>query len=308
MHVSVVIPTYNGKSLLEKNLPSVLEAIHSGDELIIVDDASTDESVKFLTEYFHLAQDECLPDQSTGIQPKDRLCFKGKSNVGDVFLIVNAQNQRFAASCNRGVAEAHNEIIILLNNDVAPEKNILDVLLPHFNESLVFAVGCKELASSEGNKEYGRAEGWFERGFYIHKRADNQNQPETAWVSGGSGAFRRSGWIELGGFDVDYKPAYWEDIDLSFRARKKGWQVLFEPTAVVHHNHESTNGSVFGKRNMEVMAYKNQILFMWKNASTSELVKHVFWLPYHLIFTTIRSSGAFLLGFWQALLTIVGIV
>ncbi len=305
MHVSIIITTFNGRNLLEKNLPSVISALRPEDELIIVDDASTDDTIPFLTQFFGLKQDECIPDQFTGMQPKDMLCLKGKAAVADVFLIVNSQNKRFAESCNRGVLNAHNEIVVLLNNDVSPQKDFLDFLLPHFNESLVFDVGCKELASAEGNKEYGRSEGWWERGFYIHKRADDQNQRETAWVSGGSGAFRRSGWMELGGFDTDYKPAYWEDIDLSFRARKKGWQVIFEPKAIVYHNHESTNASVFGKEQMEVMAYKNQILFTWKNATPMQLLKHFLWLPYHLILTTLRSKGRFLKGFFFALRSLI---
>lgn len=301
MHVSVIITTYNGRKLLEKNLPSVIAAMREGDELIIVDDESHDDSVAFLTAYCALKQDECLPDQTTGVQPDDRLCLKGKVGSIDVFLIVNSRNQRFAESSNRGVKQAHNEVIILLNNDVSPRADFLNFLLPHFHESRVFAVGCKEIASADGNREYGRAVGWFERGFFVHKRADDQNGTDTAWVSGGSGAFRRSLWNEFDGFDVAYRPAYWEDIDLSFRAARRGYKVVFEPRAVVYHNHESTNTSVFGKEQMEVMAYKNQILFMWKNAPVSELVRHVLWMPYHLVFTSRRSNGRFLHGLFAAL-------
>jgi O-antigen biosynthesis protein len=301
MNVSVIITTFNGKKLLEKNLPAVTAAMREGDELIIVDDASSDDTVTFLKNYCALKQDECLPDQTTGEQPADRLCLKGKVGMIDVFLIANSHNQRFAESSNRGVIQAHNEVVILLNNDVSPQKDFLTFLLPHFHESRVFAVGCKEIASADGNKEYGRAAGWFERGFYIHKRADDQNGTDTAWVSGGSGAFRLSLWKELGGFDLAYRPAYWEDIDLSFRAIGRGYQVVFEPKAIVYHNHESTNTAVFGKEQIEVMAYKNQILFMWKNAPASQLLRHILWMPYHLVFTTIRSEGRFLQGFFAAL-------
>lgn len=276
MKISVVIPTYNGKALLEKNLPAVLDAIHNDDEVIVVDDASTDTTVQWLH----------------------------KNYPTEVKVLTNEKNQRFALTCNRGARESKNNVIVLLNNDVSPEKDFLKTLLGHFGDETVFAVGCKEIATNEANKEYGRNGGRFERGFLVHWRENDQNQTDTLWVSGGSGAFRKSMWETLKGFDPDYRPAYWEDIDLCWRAREKGWKVLFEPKSVVHHNHESTNASEFGKNRMEVMAYKNQILFMWKNARGMELVKHFLWLPYHLVFTTYRSKGRFALGLIEAIDTI----
>ncbi|HSW90202.1 MAG TPA: glycosyltransferase family 2 protein [Patescibacteria group bacterium] len=272
MNVSVVIPTYNGKHLLEKNLPDVLLAIRQDDEVIIVDDASSDDTVSWV-----------------------------KNTYPKIRVVQNSKNLRFALSCNRGVQTAIHEIIILLNNDVSPKKDFLEHLLVHFKDEKVFAVGCKEIATNEDGKEFGRNGGKFMRGFLVHWREEYQDGTQTLWVSGGSGAFRKSMWEHLGGFDPDYRPAYWEDIDLSWRARKKGWKVLFEPKSLVYHNHESTNTNVFGKNQMEVMAYKNQILFMWKNAKGVELLKHFLWLPYHLFFTSIRSNGRFLRGFLAAL-------
>jgi GT2 family glycosyltransferase len=307
MKVSIVIPTYNGKKLLEKNLPAVLESLRDSDELIIVDDASTDDTLEWLTRTYGLKHGECTPDQHTGIAPTDFLCYSSMYKSNPINILVNQANQRFASSCNRGVSSATNEIVILLNNDVSPQKDFISFLIPHFDQSRVFAVGCKEIASAEGGREYGRSEGTFKRGFYVHNRAEDQNGTDTAWVAGGSGAFRRSFWLDIGGFDLDFKPAYGEDIDLSFRARQKGWLTLFEPKSVVFHNHESTNASVFGQYGIEVMSYKNALLFMWKTAPLGERMKHLFWLPYHLLFTTLRSKGAFLSGFSSALVTILGI-
>lgn len=305
MNVSLVIPTYNGKKLLEKNIPTVLAALRPKDELIVVDDASTDDSVEWLKSFFGCHNDECLPNQSTGDLPEDMLCYLGKRGDVTVKIIVNSKNERFGVSCNRGVREAGHEIAILLNNDVAPAPDFIASLLPHFDVSSVFAVGCKELASAEANKEYGRNEGSFKRGFYVHRRCDDQDSEVTAWVVGGSGAFRRSMWMTLGGFDIDFKPAYGEDIDLSFRAKQKGWQVVFEPKSIVYHNHESTNITVFGQREIEIVSFKNAILFMWKTAPFGERLLHFMWLPYHLVFTTLRSHGNFLRGFSRAIQTIV---
>ena len=103
--------------------------------------------------------------------------------------------------------------------------------------------------------------------------------------------------------DKLYKPAYWEDIDLSWNAREKyGWKILFEPRSQVYHNHETTNVSVFGLRRMETMASRNQWLFVWKNIRGLKLLQHFLWLPYHLTFTTVRTKGVFAIGFFQAVI------
>lgn len=271
MKTSIVITNYNGQDLLKKNLPFVVKAALNK-EIIVVDDASTDNSVQFVT-----------------------------NNFPQIKIIKNSRNLRFAESCNRGVNKAKGRIVILLNNDVKPKKDFLKPLLKNFNDPLVFSVGCKEIEFKNGRKiESGRAQGEFKKGFLVHWKAKDQTKRHTLWTFGGSMAVDRKKYLDLGGFDKLYKPAYWEDIDLCWRARKKGWKILFEPKAIVYHRHETTNIKVLGKRKMEIAAYKNQILFMWKNIRGYKLLWHFVWLPYHLLFTTIRSKGLFLLGFLKA--------
>ena len=271
--ISVVVPNYNGEELLRKHLPKVIEAV-SGAEIIVVDDASTDDSVAVLQEQFP-----------------------------QVHLIQHTKNQRFAAACNTGVAAAEGKIVVLLNNDVSPQKDFLKHLLVHFDDEKVFAVGCNEIEKREGTIiESGRSEGAFRRGFLVHWRAEDQTKTTTLWAAGGSMAVRKSLWQKLGGMDTLYRPAYWEDIDLSYRALKRGYKVLFEPKAVVEHKHETTNVVSLGKRVMKISAYKNQILFVWKNITDIMfIIQHCLWLPYHLLVTSVRTHGEFLLGFLAAL-------
>lgn len=115
---------------------------------------------------------------------------------------------------------------------------------------------------------------------FIHSRAEDLRSGPTAWVSGGSGVFDKKKWLEIGGFDRLFYPAYWEDIDLSFQARKRGWKVLFEEKAVVDHNHETTNASVFGQRKMEQMSWRNANKFVWKNGDFWQKFAHILWKPY----------------------------
>lgn len=266
LSVSVVIPSYNGKSLLEKNLNKVIIACPRA-EIIIVDDASCDNTVEFIQENFPLVK-----------------------------ILKNYQNLRFAQTVNRGVKESNGNIIILLNNDVSPKSNFLEPLLRNFQDQKIFSVGCKEIQITDG-KEYesGRNIGYFKKGLVMHQKAKTQNNRQTFWNSGGSMAFRKSIFYELGGFDHLYYPAYWEDIDLSYRAQKRGYKVVFEPQSIVYHNHETTHKKVLGQDEIEITAFKNQILFVWKNITDSNLILlHCFWFPYHVIFTSIKTKGKFL--------------
>jgi GT2 family glycosyltransferase len=274
--VSVVIPNYNGQHLLEKHLPAVLEMVRDGDEVVIVDDASTDQSVIWLRQQYNLH----IKDQHqefTVLEGK----WKNKSKACLIRLVQNRKNIRFGASSNRGIELSSQPYVFLLNNDVAPSQNVLDVVLPHFQDERVFAVGCLE-KENQGKKvvEGGKNQLWFQRGLFFHSRASNFSTGETAWVSGGSGVFDRQKWQKLGGFDKAYAPAYWEDIDISFRARKRGWKILFDQKAIVYHNHESTNQTAFGQRRIAKMSWKNADTFVWRNGTLIQKTQHILWKPY----------------------------
>lgn len=281
MKVSIIIPSFNGKELLQKNLPSVLKACISWDpthkqwEVLVVDDASKDGTGKWL-----------------------------KSNYPDVRFVQNNKNLRFGESCNRAVKEASGEVVVLLNNDVQPEPNIFKQLLPHFERSNVFAVGCKEINVEAGKVVFGgRGVMKFTRGFLIHWRPKDQEKRGAMWVSAGSAAYRRHLWIEFGGMDRLFRPAYEEDRDLSWQALKAGYSLVFEPDAIVTHDHETTNLRVFGNAAIKIYSMKNQLLFVWKNISSPLLfMEHLFWLPYHLVFTTLRTKGLFLVALALALI------
>jgi len=271
--VSIVIPNFNGQKLLAKYLPTVITAA-KGNEVIVVDDASTENDVDYI--------------------------YK---NFPTVKLVSLKTNQRFAAACNAGVAASKGDIVILLNSDVEPTPNFLDSLVDGFTDPKVFAIGCAEINPLEGKSEVsGRACGAYQRGLIIHWRSNDQTKKTTFWVSGGSGAFRKSVWQQLGGMDTMFKPAYEEDRDICYRALKRGYKILFCPNSIVYHNHETTNKTALGYNQMQVASYKNHLLMVWKNVTHPLLIaQHLFWLPYHLIFTGIRSKGYFWRGFVAAL-------
>src|SRR3989344_4447861 len=234
--ISVVIPNYNGQDLLNKNLPKVIKTCPNC-EIIVVDDASTDDSVDFL-----------------------------QKNFKRIKLIQLAKNKGFAHAVNEGVRKANGDLVLLLNSDVSPRANFLSKALSHFNRDDLFAVGFADY-SHENGKVIVRGLGGaiFDRGFVKHFTLTSESG-KTLWVSGGSGVFDRKKFLELGGFDTAFAPFYWEDIDLSFRAWLSGYVCLFEPNFIVDHYHEE--GSIKSNKSQRLIktsAYKNQFLFVWKH-------------------------------------------
>ncbi|MBI2420762.1 MAG: glycosyltransferase [Candidatus Levybacteria bacterium] len=302
MKISIIIPNYNGAELLKKNLPKVFDAISSykdgAIEVIIIDDYSTDNSLMEIQSFVKI-QDENAKTKSQFRQGGIKL----KS-------IRNEKNLGFSSTINKGVREADGEIVVLLNTDVIPERTFLPPLLSHFKNDEVFAVGCMDKSIEEKKVVLrGRGVGAWKRGFLVHSRGEI-GKANTLWVSGGSGAFRKSIWEKLGGFDSLYNPFYYEDIDLSYRAQKSGYKVLFESESPVIHEHEKgAIKSTYSRSQIRAIAYRNQFIFVWKNATDLDLqILHIFWLPYHFMKALINNDWMFFRGFINAFLLLPKII
>lgn len=271
--VSIIIPNWNGEKLLNKNLPKVLAAAKEATEIIVVDDASTDGSVELV-----------------------------KNKFPAVKIVTKPKNEGYSSTVNLGVQVAAGDIVVLINTDVAPAKDFLKSLLKHFDDPLVFAVGCEDLSVENGLTVLrGRGEAAWKKGFFIHWRGE-VDKTDTAWVSGGSGAFRRSIWEKLGGMDTLFNPFYWEDIDLSYRALKSGYKLVFDPRSKVLHFHEG--GKIlksYDKNQIARIAYRNQFIFIWKNLSERRIIlDHLFWLPIRIMQALIAGDFNLISGFLRA--------
>lgn len=293
--VSVVIPTYNGQNLLKKFLPSVIDCLRDGDELIVCDDYSPDNSVEWLIKKFSLKlikksfnKGELPNNYNPNLKTVDfklysnKVVFKDSKTKKEITVLLISQlvNLRFGATANLGVAMASNNNIFLINSDVKLTSGVVDQLLSNFTNKDVFAVGCMEYERNINGDKSGKNKLWFSLGFFMHSKADDFKSGDTAWASGGSGMFDRQKWLKLGGFDRLYYPAYWEDIDLSFRALKTGWKVLFDELAVVFHVHETTNIDEFGKAKIELMSWNNGQKFVLKNGNFWQKIMFRIWKPY----------------------------
>ncbi len=240
---SIVIPNWNGRDLLEKYLPSVIQAAshNSGNEVLVVDNGSSDGSAAFVRERFPAVTLLCLPE-----------------NLG------------FGGGSNAGFRAAKNDVVVLLNSDMRVHENFLAPLLAGFTDESVFAVSCQIYLSDpqKRREETGLTEGWWEDGrLRVSHREDSAiGVPFPCfYAGGGSSAFDRAKFLELGGFDELLAPFYLEDTDLGFLAWKRGWKVLYQPESVVFHEHRGTIGRKFPPRYIDSILKKNYLLFTWKN-------------------------------------------
>lgn len=279
---SIVIPNWNGRDLLEKYLPSVVAAAERvpGSEIIVVDNGSSDGSAEFV-----------------------------EANFPSVRLVALEENLGFGGGSNAGVRAAHNDVIVLLNNDMRVEPDFLAPLLEAFTDEKVFAVSCQIFFSDPGKRreETGLTEGWWELGMLrVRHRIDNKvDRPFPCFYGGGgSCAFDRRKFLELGGFDELLAPFYLEDTDLGYRAWKRGWKVLYQPASKVWHEHRGTIGKRFSDAEIRAVLHKNFLLFAWKNIHEwSRLLGHFFYAQAGCAVSAVFGEApdrASVRGLWRA--------
>lgn len=289
--VSIICPNYNGAALLKRYLPNLLEAtaeMGRGSELIVVDDASSDDSVAVLAADF----------------PKVRV-IRRETNGG------------FQAACNAGAAVATQPLLFFVNNDVRVEPAALRALAKNFQDHSVFAAAARSLVRTFGtggvmeggpwNESITRASmrrGWLEVEYpgVINGKDTSETfatRCPLLYAPGGVIMCRAERFRELGGFDSIYAPYLIEDLDLCYRAWKRGWTVVYEPAALAHHEHSATIGHISARRVRRVSA-TNQFLFHWNNLTGASFVRHCLWLGPRLVYWLITGKPAYIEGFLRA--------
>ncbi|QQS44096.1 glycosyltransferase family 2 protein [Candidatus Roizmanbacteria bacterium] len=270
MNISVIIPTYRNTEVLLKNLKHNLPYL-DGCEIIVVND-----------------------------YPKQTI-KKDLNQFAQIRVIENMTNKGFAGTVNTGVREATRDYILLLNDDVkllnSSYKKAFDQLQ---EDKTLFAVS---FAQKETNGSIvGKNMIYWKNGFLQHQAVKPDTAGPNAWAEGGSCLVDKKKFDELHGFDEMFNPFYWEDIDLSYRAWKKGYRIEFNPQILVEHHHETTISSHFQKDRIEAIAYRNQLLFTWKNISSWDLlIAHKLHLIKRLVSAIMKNDVNFLEGFIQAL-------
>jgi GT2 family glycosyltransferase len=220
--VSIIIPAYNQFAYTFNCLESLSVNLSSdlAYEIIIVNDASTDETLEQLA-----------------------------TLVKGIKVLTNAENSGFIRSCNYGASQAKGQYLYFLNNDTRILENCLESLLKLIvNNPQVGAVGSKLIYANSKQQEAGgiiwnSADGWN------YGRLDSPEEPEYNYVrpvdycSGASLLVPTELFKQLGGFSQDFIPAYYEDTDLCFAIRELGYQVLYQPQSNVIHYEGITSGT-----------------------------------------------------------------
>ena len=250
MKLSVIIPNYNGIMYLEKCLKA-LEAQDFDDyDIIIVDDASSEEGIE------------------EAVLPYKR-----------VRLFKHSENKGFAASVNDGIKESTADYVFLLNNDAYVEEGCLSTLVRAIEEDTsgaeVFSVQCKMLSAFnhaiiDNAGDFYNILGWARtRG--KDKLADSYEKGgEIFSACAGAAIYKRNILIELGMFDENHI-SYLEDVDLGYRARIYGYVNKYEPAAKVFHEGSATSGSRYNEYKVRLAA-RNSILVRYKNQTVLQKI------------------------------------
>ncbi|NBU64595.1 MAG: glycosyltransferase family 2 protein [Chloroflexia bacterium] len=211
--VTLVIVTYNSSAVLPACAATLAQLeMPGGYELIIVDNASRDDSVAVAHQQFPTAQ-----------------------------IITNRQNRGFAAAVNQGVALGSGRIVATLNPDTEVAPTWLAALgAPLDRDPQIGIVGSAISDPHDGHLLHSGGQ-YDAVTFRTMHRADvsQTSEADVDYVTGAGMAMRRTDWERLGGFDEGFFPAYFEDLDLCLRVRASGLRCLFVPQAQLHH-HEST--------------------------------------------------------------------
>ncbi|KKT40315.1 hypothetical protein A3K29_02885 [Candidatus Collierbacteria bacterium RIFOXYB2_FULL_46_14] len=244
--VDVIIPSFNGKYLLEKHLPKVIRYTEYLNKVIIIENGSTDETIPWL-----------------------------QKNFPEVVVVKNNSNLGFTKPVNQGVAVSKSDYLILLNNDVEPKKDYLKNIFDYFKDEMVFAVSFNEDGSSWPLVS------WHDGKLQFIRGVDKAQPMYSAWASGGSGIFRRSIWDKLGGLNEIYAPFYWEDIGIGYRAWKMGYKIIWDNRSIVYHQHESTANKI-NQNYVKLIRQRNELLFNWINITDKDLLRsHLYFLIRH---------------------------
>jgi len=269
--VSIIIPVYKNYEMFFKFL-EINKKYFDGCEVIVMND-----------------------------YPEENISKQVKLIYTETIVINNKQNHGFAGNVNRGILNSTRDYVFLMNSDVVLKDNSYLNSLKHFKlDKDLFAVGFSQI--EKDGKTVGANRAYFQNGLINHSHqlvTSHQSLITNFWAEGGSSIFNKKLFIELGLLDELYNPFYWEDIDLSYRAWKAGYKVLYYPNVKVEHHHESTIGKYFDKSKILRIAFRNQLIFHWKNLTDRDLIfKHLLNIPKFI----------FIPGFFEAFIKLLKIL
>ena len=256
-----MILNYNGKTFLERFLPSVKASTYAHLHIVVADNASTDDSLTFL-----------------------------RSAHPDVEILINKTNEGFAKGYNTALRQVKADIFVLLNSDVEVTPNWIEPIVALMVSDKSIAA-CQPKILDWNNRtrfEYaGAAGGWVDRYGYPFCRGrifshceTDHGQYDTVepvfWASGAAMFVRAAVFHEMGGFD-DFFFAHQEEIDLCWRMQLSGYRVFACPASVVYHVGGGTLPQ--GNPKKTFLNFRNNLIMLYKNYRADE---RIWKIPYRL--------------------------
>jgi GT2 family glycosyltransferase len=251
--ISTVIPSRNGRQLLETQFPNLVEQARDvPGEIIVVDNGSSDGTAEWL------ARD-----------------YPG------VRAVVSPDPLSFARAVNRGIAVAHYSHICMLNNDMLLDPGFFTALNRAFEETpdLFCATAQIRFPAGVRREETGKAVMAWNTPDDFPVRCDEPLPGEdSTWVlygSGGCSLYDAAKLRALGNLDEAYEPAYVEDMDIGWRAWQQGWPSVYVAGAVVEHRHRATTSRYYTEAELERVLEVNYLRFLVRAVDSPRLFRRL---------------------------------
>lgn len=252
--VAVVIIHWNRRNLLEQFLPSVMRSTYSNLEIVVADNASTDDSVAYVREHFPA-----------------------------VTIVQNDDNYGYAGGYNHALKKVKADYYILLNNDIEVEPGWIEPVIAAMEADATVAA-CQPKLLDYNNKnrfEYAGASGgymdklgyMFCRGRFFEELEDDRGQYDSEayifWATGACLFVRAEVFHQTGGFDEAFF-AHMEEIDLCWRIQLAGYKLKVVPSSKVYH----VGGGTLSKMNPHktFLNFRNSLILLTKNLPVSTLL------------------------------------
>jgi GT2 family glycosyltransferase/glycosyltransferase involved in cell wall biosynthesis len=234
--ISVVIPSRNGRELLERCLPGLASAT----EVIVVDNGSDDGTVDWLTQAYPTVIVEHAPEPLA-----------------------------FSAAMNRGIRRASYAHVCALNNDMVVEPGFLKTLRSSFDTVPDLFCATAQIFLPEGRRreETGKTvfvehPGVIDLPIRCDIPFEGEDMSYVLYGSGGCSLYDAAKLAALGGFDEAYQPAYVEDLDLGVRAWANGWPSVYCAGARVLHQHRTTTSRYYDEQQLDLALEVNYTRFL----------------------------------------------
>lgn len=281
--VAVVILNWNGKSFLEKFLPSVMESTYKNLNVIVADNASDDDSIDFLKKYYPAVK-----------------------------ILLSNTNEGFAKGYNSALKQVSANYYILLNSDIQVTPGWIEPVISLMESDEKIGACQPKILSFKQRKQFeyaGACGGFIDKLGYPFTRGrifetceidsgQYDNSTQIFWATGAALFVRARVFHELNGFD-EFFFAHQEEIDLCWRMQRKGYSIYVVPSSVVYHVGGGT--LPMGDRKKVYLNFRNNLVMMTKNLPVLE---RIWKIPLRIILDIIAAYRSLIDGNFSTFISI----